>query len=134
MLHIQCYVTFHCSVFKGTCYSRPGITTKTQASFKQHKRTVNTDFIVTSQTNEQHKTTIHSALTSCRSSLNASTSFDKAVDLEVSWSKMLSLAAGGLAGPSDDDDVVGDVPVRGKVKLLSSEWAPSGEDMPPSPP
>lgn len=95
---------------------------------------MNTDFIVRSQTNEQHKTAIQSALTSCRSSLSASTSFDKAVDFEVSWSKMLSLAAGGLAGPSDDDDVVGDVPVRGKVKLLSSEWAPSGEDMPPSPP
>jgi hypothetical protein len=79
---------------------------------------------------------MHFALkvTSWSSSLSASTSFDKAADLEVSWSKMLSLGAGGLAGPSDDDDVVGDVPVRGNVKLLSSEWVPSGEVMPPSPP
>jgi hypothetical protein len=71
-------------------------------------------------------------ITSCRSALSASTSFDKADDLEASWSKTLSLAPGGLVGPSDDDDVVGEVPVRGRVKLLSSERVPSGEAMPPS--
>jgi hypothetical protein len=71
-------------------------------------------------------------ITSCRSILSASTSFDKADDLETSWSKTLLLAPGGLAGPSDDDDVVGEVPVRGRVKLLSSERVPSGEVMPPS--
>jgi hypothetical protein len=79
---------------------------------------------------------MHSALkiTSCRSSRSASTSLDKAEALEASWSKTMSLAPGGLVGPSDDDDddVVGDVPVRGSVKLLSSERVPSGEVMPPS--
>jgi hypothetical protein len=70
-------------------------------------------------------------ITSCRSNLSASISFDKADVLEASWSKTLSLAPGGLAGPSDDD-VVGEVPVRGRVKLLSSERVPSGEVMPPS--
>jgi hypothetical protein len=70
-------------------------------------------------------------ITSCRSNLRASISFDKADVLEASWSKTLSLAPGGLAGPSDDD-VVGEVPVRGRVKLLSSERVPSGEVMPPS--
>lgn len=77
---------------------------------------------------------MHSALkiTSCRSRLSASTSFDIVGDLEASWSNMLSFAPGGLAGPSDDDDVVGEVPVRGRVKLLSSERVPSGEIMPAS--
>jgi hypothetical protein len=71
-------------------------------------------------------------ITSCRSCLSASTSFDIEGDLEGSWSNTLSFAPGGLDGPSDDDDVVGDVPVRGIVKLLSSERVPSGEIMPPS--